>query len=86
MTSASNNVYASNLPDIVNKYNNIYHNTIKIKLVDVKSSAYLGFAIENNEKGRWCMNIKKKKKKILQNVTLQISFKKSCLIEKEKYR
>ena len=52
MTSASNNVYASNLPDIVNKYNNIYHNTIKIKLVDVKSSAYLGFAIENNEKGR----------------------------------
>ena len=43
-------MYASNLADIVNKYNNTYHNTIKIKLVDVKSSTYIGFGIENKEK------------------------------------
>ena len=43
-------MYASNLADIVNKYNNAYHSTIKIKLLDVKSSTYIGFSIENKEK------------------------------------
>ena len=32
------NVYIDKLDDIVNKYNNTYHNTIKMKPVDVKSS------------------------------------------------
>ena len=34
----SKNVYIDKLDDIVNKYNNTYHNAIKMKLVDVKSS------------------------------------------------
>ena len=28
--------YIDNLDDVVNKYNNAYHNTIKMKLVDVQ--------------------------------------------------
>ena len=36
MTSISKNVYIDKLNDIVNEYNNTYHRTIKMKLVDVK--------------------------------------------------
>ena len=36
MTSVSKNVYIHKLGDIVNKYNNTYHSTIKMKPVDVK--------------------------------------------------
>ena len=38
MTSISKNVYIDKLDDIVNKYNNAYHSTIKMKPVDVKSN------------------------------------------------
>ena len=38
------------LDDIVNKYNNLYHSTIKIKLVDVKPSIYIDFITGNSEK------------------------------------
>ena len=38
MNAMSKNVYIDKLDDIINKYNNAYHNTIKMKLVDVKSS------------------------------------------------
>ena len=38
MTSVSKIVYIDKLDDIVNKYSNTYHNTIKMKVVDVKSS------------------------------------------------
>ena len=38
MTSISNNVHIDKLEDIVNKHNYIYHNTIKMKLVDVKDN------------------------------------------------
>ena len=38
MTSISKNVYIDILDDIINKYNNTYHRTIKMKPVDVKSS------------------------------------------------
>ena len=37
MTSISKNAYIDKLDDIVNKYNNTYHNTIKMKPTDVKS-------------------------------------------------
>ena len=40
MTSVSKNVYIDKLDDIVNKYNNTYHSTIKIKPADVKSNIY----------------------------------------------
>ena len=36
MTSISKNVYISKLDDIVNEYNNTYHRTIKMMLIDVK--------------------------------------------------
>ena len=50
MTSVSKNVYINKLADIADKCNNTYHSTIKIKHVDVKSSAYIDFNKENNEK------------------------------------
>ena len=38
MNSVSKNVHIDKLDDIVNKYSNTYRNTIKMKVVDVKSS------------------------------------------------
>ena len=43
MTSVSKNVYIDELGDIVNKYNNTYHRTTKLKPVDVKDNAYIDF-------------------------------------------
>ena len=43
MTSISKNV------NIVNKYNNTYHSTIKTKPVDVKSDIYTDFDKKNNK-------------------------------------
>ena len=40
-----------NLDDIVNKYNNTYHRTIKMKLIYVNSSTYIDFNKENNKEG-----------------------------------
>ena len=34
-------MYFDKLDDIVNKYNNIYHSTIKMKPADVKPSTYI---------------------------------------------
>ena len=47
MFSVSENVYIDKL-DIVNKYNNTQHITIKMKPTDVKASTYVGFNKENN--------------------------------------
>ena len=41
MTSISKNTYIDKLDDIVNKYNNTYHRTIKMKPIDVKDNAYI---------------------------------------------
>ena len=41
MTSISKNVYIDKLDDAVNKCNNTYHSTIKMKPVNVKSSKYI---------------------------------------------
>ena len=38
------------LDDIVNKYNNTYHKTIKMKPVDVKDNIYIDFNKEGNDK------------------------------------
>ena len=35
--------------DVVNKYNNAYHSSIKTKPVDGKSSKYIDFGIENSD-------------------------------------
>ena len=50
MNSISKNVFIDKLDDIVNKYNNAYQNTIKLKPVDVKSNTYINFSKENNDK------------------------------------
>ena len=50
MTSISKNAYSNKLDYLVNKYSNIYHKTIKIKLVDVNSTMYIDFDKENNKK------------------------------------
>ena len=42
------NVYIDKLDDIVNKYKNTYHRTIKIKHVDVKPSTYIDSSKEVN--------------------------------------
>ena len=43
MTSISKNAYIDKLDDIVNKYNNTYNSTIKMKPIDVKNNTYIGF-------------------------------------------
>ena len=44
MTSISKNVYIDKSDDIVDKYNNTYDSTIKMKPIDVKSNKYIDFS------------------------------------------
>ena len=46
----SKNVYIDKLDDIFNKYNDTYHNTTKMKPIDVKSSTSVDSSKENNDK------------------------------------
>ena len=50
MNSVLKNVCIDKLDDIVNKYNNTYHNTIKMKPVNVKSNTYIESSEESNNK------------------------------------
>ena len=50
MTSISKNVCIDKLDDIVKKYNNTYHTSIKMKPVDVKDNTYIDFKKEINDK------------------------------------
>ena len=50
MTLVSGNAYIDRSTDIVNKYNNTYHTTFKMRPIDIKSSTYIDFNIENNVK------------------------------------
>ena len=50
MTAVSKNVYIDKLDDIVNKYNNIYHRTIKMKPIEVKDNTYIDSIKEVNDK------------------------------------
>ena len=49
MTVISKNVYFDVLDDIVNKYNNTVHRTIKMKPIDVKDNTYLDSKKEVNK-------------------------------------
>ena len=49
MNSVSKNVCIDKSDDIVNKYNNAYHSTIKMKPVDVKSNTYINLSKEIND-------------------------------------
>ena len=46
MTSISKNMYIDKLDDIVNKYNNTYHSTTKMKPDDVQSNTYINSSKE----------------------------------------
>ena len=49
MTSISQNVYIDKLDDILHKYNNKKHRTIKMKPIDVKDNTYIDFSKEVND-------------------------------------
>ena len=88
MTSVSNNVSTDKLDDTVNKCNNTYHSTIKMKPVDVKWSSYIDSSKEMNNKGPKFKtgDIARisKYKMLLQKVTLQIGLKKFLWLKKLK--
>ena len=49
LTSVLKNVYIAKLVDIVNKYNNTYHSSIKTNSFNAKSSTYTDLGKENND-------------------------------------
>ena len=49
MTAISKNVYFDVVDDVVDEYNNTYHKTIKMKLIDVKSDSFAEYNEESNE-------------------------------------
>ena len=49
MTSISKNVHIDRLDGILNKYNNAYHRTVKMKPFDVKPSTYIDSSKEIND-------------------------------------
>ena len=51
MTSVSKNVYTDKLVKIVDKYNNTYQKTMKIKPVDIYPGLYIDYCVEHIEKG-----------------------------------
>ena len=50
MKAESKNVYIDKLNDIVNKYNNTYHRTIKMKDDDDKDNTYIDFNKDINDR------------------------------------
>ena len=50
MTAASKNVYFDVLHDIVNKYNNTVHRSIKMKPIDVTDDSYAEYNEDFNKK------------------------------------
>ena len=88
MTSISKNLYIDRLDGIVNKYNNTYHRTIKMKPVEVKPSIYNDF---NEKIIRKVLNLKlvvileyQNIKIFLQKVAFQIYLKKFLWLQKLK--
>ena len=82
MTSISKNVCSDKLYDIENKYNSIYHKTIKMKSVDVNPNTYIDFNKKFSEVGpkfKVVIMFKYQKVKIfLQKVRLLIGLKNFC--------
>ena len=82
MTSISKNMYIDKLDDMVNKCNNTYHNTIKMKPADIKSSTYIDSSKKIMIK---TLNLKlvifleyQNIKNFLQKVMFQVGLKKFC--------
>ena len=50
MKAVPKNFYFHVLNDNMDKYNNTYHNTIKIEPIDVKSNSYAEYHVDSNAK------------------------------------
>ena len=50
MTAVSKNVYIDKWDEIVDKYSNTYHVTIRMKPVDIKLGTYTDCGVEHNDK------------------------------------
>ena len=88
MTAISKNVYFDVLDDIVNKYNNTVHRTIKMKPIDVTDDSYAEYNENFNKK---ILNLKlvqelefQKRKTFLLRDILQIVQKKFLILVKLK--
>ena len=81
MTSISKKMYIDKLVDIVNKYNNTYHSTIRIKPVNVKSNTYIDF---NKELMKNILNLKLVILIFLQTTMFQIGLRKFSRLTKLK--
>ena len=88
MTVISKNVYFDVLDDIVNKYNNTVHKTIKMKPIDVTSDFYAEFNEYSNKKDpkfKFGDHLRiSKYKTVFLNDTVQIGQKKFLLLVKLK--
>ena len=87
MTSVSKNVHIDKLDDIVNKYNNTYYKTIKMKPADVKLSTY----IDSSKEILKVLNLKlviyleyQNTKTFLQKAMSQVGLKKYLWLKKLK--
>ena len=64
-------MYIDKLDNIVNKYNNTYHRTIKMKPVDVKNNTYIDSKVHDEDrkfKGVDHVRISKYKKKVCERI------------------
>ena len=77
-------MYIDKLNNIVNKYNNTYHRTIKIKPIYVKSSTYYYFDKENNKETPKFKVGDHVRKIFLQKAMFQIGLNNFFLIKKVK--
>ena len=50
MTAAPRNEYIKKLAEVVCKNSNIYHRTIRIKPVDIKSEMNIEYSVKHNDK------------------------------------
>ena len=50
MTTLPKNVYFDVLVNIVDKYNNMHHNIVKMKPINVKSNSYAEYNVDSNDK------------------------------------
>ena len=79
-------MYIDKLNDGANKYTPTYDRTIKMKPVDVNSSTYIDFIIENYDKFKGCNQVRiSKYKNFLQKTTLHIGLKKVLQLKKVKH-
>ena len=54
LTAISKNVHINKSDDILIKYNNTYHSTVKMKLFDVKLNTYINSTKEDNDEEPEC--------------------------------